>query len=385
MPVFNKSMVFELARGVRAYLSLELGITRRKAPAEKPHGVAGWSARGNSDRPRKIAELERKLAARDREMARLRARMGETSEPYPDRISPDRLIWIFGTARVGSTWLGAMMQDLPDHSVWHEPIVGELFGQFYYSRIEGRRGRHSIMGERYKESWLEFIRFFVLEGADIRFPERSETGYLVVKEPNGSIGAPLLMEALPESKMILLVRDPRDVVSSSLDAYRKDGWLSGRRDGQAERRTTLSERDPNALVRSISNKYLQYVGNSMLAFEAHGGPKILIRYEELRARTLDEMERIYATLGVPVDERKLARAVEKHSWKNIPQEKKGGGKFFRKGEPGGWREDLTSEQIEIVERTTAPLLEQFYPGTKSRSAARTGFPEGTPPLEDADE
>src|SRR3712207_6950789 len=67
----------------------------------------------------------------------------------------------------------------------------------------------------------------------IRRPPRStlfpyttlfRSDYLVVKEPNGSIGAPLLMEALPESRMILLVRDPRDVAASSIDARRKGGW-----------------------------------------------------------------------------------------------------------------------------------------------------------------
>jgi hypothetical protein len=45
----------------------------------------------------------------------------------------------------------------------------------------------------------------------------------MIKEPNGSVGAPLLTEALPESRMILLVRDPSDVISSLLDAAREGG------------------------------------------------------------------------------------------------------------------------------------------------------------------
>lgn len=56
----------------------------------------------------------------------------------------------------------------------------------------------------------------------------------------------------------------------------------------------------------------------------------------------------------------LARGVEKHAFENLPEEEKGQGKFYRKATPGGWREDLTPEQAEIVEEITAPLLEEFY-------------------------
>jgi hypothetical protein len=55
----------------------------------------------------------------------------------------------------------------------------------------------------------------------------------MIKEPNGSVGAPLLTEVLPESRMILLVRDPGDVISSLLDAAREGGWLYESREGQA--------------------------------------------------------------------------------------------------------------------------------------------------------
>ncbi len=88
---------------------------------------------------------------------------------------------------------------------------------------------------------------------------------------------------------------------------------------------------------------------------------MLIKYEELRADTLGTMKRMYSALGVPVKEEELARVVEKHSWDNIPEDKKGEGKFYRKASPGGWREDLTPEQAEVVERVTAPLLRELYP------------------------
>src|SRR5215211_6622833 len=56
-----------------------------------------------------------------------------------DGISPERMVWIFGSARTGSIWLGSMMADLEDHAWWHEPMVGYLFGHLYYERARARR------------------------------------------------------------------------------------------------------------------------------------------------------------------------------------------------------------------------------------------------------
>jgi Sulfotransferase domain len=73
------------------------------------------------------------------------------------------------------------------------------------------------------------------------------------------------------------------------------------------------------------------------------------------------MKRIYSELGIEVEEEELVRIVEKHSWENIPEDQKGQGKVYRKATPGGWREDLTPEQAEAVERVTSPLLKELYP------------------------
>jgi hypothetical protein len=87
----------------------------------------------------------------------------------------------------------------------------------------------------------------------------------------------------------------------------------------------------------------------------------MVRYEDLLADTLGTMKRIYAALEVEADEGDLTRIVREHSWEMIPEEKKGEGKFYRRGTPGGWREDLTEEQARTVEEITAPLLREFYP------------------------
>jgi hypothetical protein len=278
----------------------------------------------------------------------------------PRGVRPENIVWIFGTGRSGSTWLGSMMEGLDGCAMWNEPLVGNLFGNFHYFRVGGRKtGRQYILGEPYKETWLGPMRDLVLGGAAARFPEVAEGGYLIIKEPNGSIGAPLLMEALPESRMIFLIRDPRDVVASSMDARGEGSWLSERR--EAQRRTSKPDRNPNVYVRMRANSYVQQIEKTGQAYRAHAGRKVMVRYEDLRADTLETMKRIYSALEIPVEMTELARSVEKNSWENIPEEEKGQGKKRRKAKPGGWREDLTARQVEIVEDITAPLLNEFYP------------------------
>jgi hypothetical protein len=336
------------ARGLEAFLNLEAGVVRAGA-APRPE-----SQRVEVERRGEVERLRGLLAARDRQLASL----GSTK----DGVRPENLIWIFGTGRSGNTWLSSMMGDIRGHATWGEPRVGMLFGEFYFvNSFEGqRRSNNFILGEGQRATWLGSIRNFVLDGARSRFPELGEDGYLTIKEQVGSVGAPLMMEALPESRMVLLVRDPRDVVASVIDASREGGWHHERRKNDPGWSSTADD-DPNSLTEERATRYLKQVGAAKRAFDEHGGPKVLVRYEDLRDDAMGVMKRMYATLGVPVDEDEIARVVTKHAWENIPQEKRGEGKFYRKAKPGGWREDLTPEQAATVQKVTAPLLREFYP------------------------
>jgi hypothetical protein len=308
-------------------------------------------------RPRRLERAWRRVVRRGKSLRRRARRSSPAGEPRG--VRPENIVWIFGTGRSGSTWLGSMMGALDGCAMWNEPLVGNLFGNFHYFRVGGRKpGGQYILGEPYKETWLGPMRDLVLGGAAARFPEVAKGRYLIIKEPNGSIGSPLLMEALPESRMIFLIRDPRDVVASSMDARSEGSWLSERRE-----RASNSHKNPHVYARTRANSYVQQIEKTTQAYRAHDGRKVMVRYEDLRADTLGTMKRIYSALEMPVEETELARSVEKYSWENIPVEEKGEGKKRRKAKPGGWKEDLSARQVEIVEDITAPLLDEFYPHT----------------------
>ncbi len=272
-------------------------------------------------------------------------------------IKEEQLIWMFGSPRTGSTWISGVMEEMDNQRRWNEPHVGLLFGSFFYEKIDPGSSLHEspafIMGEPYRKAWLRSVKHFVLEGATARYPGLRKDQYVVIKEPNGSLGAPLIMEAMPESRLLFLLRDPRDVVSSWVDAFKQGSWTAVNCEYDTDEKL-------NAHTRFLAERYLKVVSQVQRAYEAHAGKKAFVRYEDLRRDTFGTMEAMYRALGIEVDESRLQAAVEKHNWESIPESRKGSGKFYRKATPGGWREDLSPAQIQIVEEVTATVLSKFY-------------------------
>ena len=198
MPTFRNRTVLDLSKNIKAFLNLEAGLTRSKAP--QPSWAGG-------DGTREIERLKRKLAEKNKKLAEVgaksQARLDESSAGPDSGVSAENVVWIFGFGRSGTTWLSSMMGDLRGHAMWPEPMVGALFGEFYYAdspvRKAQRNSKWFIMGPQ-REAWLGLIRNFFLDGAKARFPRIGKSNFLVVKEPHSAVGAPLMMEALPESK-----------------------------------------------------------------------------------------------------------------------------------------------------------------------------------------
>ena len=171
---------------------------------------------------------------------------GEELEP--------RMVWIFGSPRTGSTWLLELLAHplsleardplgfrapaqlgavdlvpineslLPTHLMPPQPedpparsrpwirvptdTFGDL-GAYFFS-------------QHFEDVWRPAVR----ELAHARFRahlERTAAAYpvdqgalMVIKEPNGSHAAPLIMSLLPDARLLFLYRDGRDVIDSLL-------------------------------------------------------------------------------------------------------------------------------------------------------------------------
>jgi hypothetical protein len=169
---------------------------------------------------------------------------------------------------------------------------------------------------------------------------------VVIKEPSGSQSADLLLPALPESRLLFLLRDGRDVVDSELAANRKGSWVSSEFPGAEG----LSQEDRLDFVIRSAQKWLWRTEVVESAYRSHPGPKHLVTYEQLLADPVDRLSAVFEWLDLPADDGMVRATLDRHSFASLSDERRGPDKFFRAATPGLWREHLTAEEQSALDR-----------------------------------
>lgn len=285
----------------------------------------------------------------------------------------DRLVWIFGSSRSGSTWLLRMLSDFPGVVPIDDPHLGHHLGVWRpiplaWAVSEGdppqlttlldlkREEPGYFFADRYRESWWQPLRALIqarFEAQAASAPPSPEPPTYVVKEP-GSHVAPLLTELFPRSKLVFLLRDGRDVVDSWLAAYQRDSWAIG---GGA---FPVDAADRVPLVRWLASVWAYRTEAVLGAFGRHPEKdRVLVRYEQLRERSEDGLEAICATIGL--DSSLLAETVARHRFEQLPRDARGPLQEARAAEPGGWRANLSqAEQAAMHEELGDALVRAGY-------------------------
>ena len=107
----------------------------------------------------------------------------------------------------------------------------------------------------------------------------------------------------------------------------------------------------------------------------------VMRYEDLTADPERAFRALLGFLRAPVSDGKLRRAIRRASFESLQgQEAKQGfrerpgamERFFVRGKPGGWREELTPNQVARIRAEFLATLEQWYPEmlAETEAAAR---------------
>ena len=324
---------------------------------------------------------------------------------YGTAVGPieGRLAWIFGSPRCGSTWLLDLLcfpletapgtptgmvrpgrkatlwrrlrhplarlrpeavpidePYLPQHLIPLMPIrfdPDDPASRATTTLNETREGdAHYFFARRYESAWRPELRRLILARLSAQV-ERAESEHalvdpaVVIKEPNGSHGAELIMSLLPRSRLVFLVRDARDVIDSIMDAL-SGGWLDELYMGPLD-----SAELRLGFARSEARTWLERTTAVERAFAAHD-PELRwkLRYEDLRADTLATLRPLVDWLGIRRSDAELRAAIAANAFEAIPSAEKGPGTQRRAATPGLWREHMSPEETRAIEDVIGPKL-----------------------------
>jgi aryl sulfotransferase len=156
---------------------------------------------------------------------------------------------------------------------------------------------------------------------------------------------------------IVLVRDPRDVVAS---------WAYHQAVSTDDAIATINNDDSGSILGAKTTGQEMQFRQRLLSWSSHAAswldqtdfPVCLIRYEDLLKDTVGTLSSVLDFAGVVASADKINRAAQSCAFVLLRDEERRNGfaeaprpgiKFFRRGEAGGWRDELNPEQILRIE------------------------------------
>ena len=198
---------------------------------------------------------------------------------------------------------------------------------------------------------------------------------------NTALGEPLLGGVRAAKGAIVIVRDPRDV-APSLANHNGTGIevaIDFMNDpvaafGAPTRRQSIQ----------LRQKLLSWSGHVASWLDQRDIPVHLVRYEDFKRDTAGTMLAAMRFADYRVDEAQVERAVRLASFANLQaaerktgfaewQDRQKKRRFFRRGESGAWRDELTPGQAARIEAAHAPMMTRLgYALSPDRKVPQAG-------------
>ena len=294
-------------------------------------------------------------------------------------------IWLFSTARAGSTWLSS---DLLCAGERARPIdesgVGRMFAPLQWDAerfydLATRAPGYAESGSAFENGGAmrtaSFLPPFERQFADMRLENQilsrrnfelyhrllreaalahvmNEWGCLdfsrtVFKCPNEAHAADYVMRAFPESAMIFLIRDGRDVMRSRFSAF-----------GSEELAETAHKSLRLHAIAYYSHWWNFQVDIIASAYAAHAPERrVFVKYEDLRRNTEEAAAEIFRGVGLDVTPEELQRLVRETRLENFTD--RGSDKPRQNGRVGGFQSVFDHEEIALMNAIMGPNLRKY--------------------------
>jgi aryl sulfotransferase len=276
-----------------------------------------------------------------------------------------RTIWLPSYPKSGNTWFRMLVanlsavgrpvdiNDLPDGGIASARGLFDYLslidsGLLTHDEIDALRPRvHEELARGARNDEYDAPE----DAPPVRFVKAHDAYTLTAK------GEPLLAGRRGADGAIVIVRDPRDVAPSLANHNRSSideaiEFMSDPGAGYCMK--------PGRLHNQLRQQLLGWSGHIASWLDQTDLPVHLVRYEDLQADTPGELCRALDFAGRRASDEDIRRAVSFASFDELKRQEAergfreapralSGGRFFRRGEAGAWRDELTAGQVERIE------------------------------------
>jgi len=178
-------------------------------------------------------------------------------------------------------------------------------------------------------------------------------------------GEPMMAGARAAAGVLLFVRDPRDVAGSF--ANHMNCTIDRAIDYMADADFSFFSAT-DRIDRQFRQRLLDWGGFARSWLDQTDIPVHVVRYEDMIADTVATARAALAFVGVDPDPARLDRAIAFASIGELQRQEATSGfreapryvrSFFRRGTAGGWRDDLTPDQIVRIERDHGAMMDRL--------------------------
>ncbi|WP_347272945.1 sulfotransferase [Candidatus Kuenenia sp.] len=279
------------------------------------------------------------------------------------------LVFIVGCPRSGTTWLQRLLACHPKIRSGQESDVFDMFigpqlRAWRYCLDYKQSGRPVGLSSYLRESeYLSALRQYMMNLLEPMIGNLQEGEVFVEKTPSHALFIPEIMEMLPECKIIHVLRDVRDVVASLLAASKSWGQYWAPKDAHSAATMWVQHvqavRDSTKKLSSTQFYELRYEDfvndTENILIDVSSFLNLQWPSESLRIAISDNrVEKAKKDGGTPIPIRgELGSLLGP-----VTKEPEG---FVRKGQPGSWKDELSSQDLHAISRIAqATMLHVGY-------------------------
>lgn len=249
--------------------------------------------------------------------------------------------FIIGCARSGTSILGELIASHPDvHYLFEAHSIWELGGT-------GKNESHRLVTNHASEPVKKEIRAWFKS-------QEVEEKHLIEKNPRNVLRIPYVKEIFPNSKLLHIVRDGRDVSCSLVPGCGGERWAHLKPPSWK----TFSKRYSGALRCAYTWKEVVEISLDDLRDVDH----LQIRYEELILKPLAVSKRIFSYLGLSLNPSVVDFCEKISNDTNSTYHAKYQDRWYQPNHSrriGRWHENLTFKEQEEINELLGPLLSQL--------------------------